>query len=160
MTDPREEFRLESEAAEHDARMALLRGRTLTDVAAQLVARGSTVRVVHAAGEVTGRAVARGPDLLVLAVPRGRAAVPLGSVHHVTEVDAPPTATPEPSPGTFRAWLAAHEGRADLEVHLVDGDVLPAGRLDAVAADHLVWTVDNRETYVAHTAIAAVLTPG
>lgn len=158
--DQPDEFRLDAEAAEADALMAMRRGRSLTDVATDLAHRGRVVEVVAGAHRVRGEARGAGEGVLLVDVAAGRIGVSLAAVQSLADLGRTELVTTIERPGTWRAWLTGLEGRAGVEVGLTDDTSLVAVSLLAVASDHLLTAAPMGESAIAIDHVAVVLIRG
>lgn len=152
------EARAEAEEAERLAALKALRRRSLTDLARELSVRGDRVVVVLTGLTLAGVVVHTAGDLLGLATPGGRVDVRLPAVTEIRVVE-PSRSDPPPSgpgPENFTARLFELE-MAGQEVTLGVAGEEVAGRLAAVAADHLlVVDHDGVERAVARHAVTHV----
>lgn len=152
-----DEFRAEAEAGEADAAIAAARARTIGDVAVDLAARGSQVRVEMAGRIVLGTAVGGASDVLLLRVRDTLVAVSLRTVHAVAEIAAPPRADDDIPVTSLMNWLYRSEGRPGIEIGLVGTSHTEPGLIEAVAVDHLVWRTSAGTQAVAIAAVAVVV---
>lgn len=160
----RYEAELRAEAAEYELLAAKdrLRGRDLADVAGELVARGDVVTISLSSRSFTGEVVHAAGDLACLATAGGEVDVHLGAPLAISVVERVHAGgrSRAGGPGSFAARLAEHEAagsRVELGARLSAG-AQPAGweriaRVEAVARDHVVVTVDGQPSFVALAAV-------
>lgn len=151
------EHRAEAEAYERLAARDLLRDRSLAAVAAELCHRGDRVAVRLRTRTITGEVIHAAGDLLSVRTPAGAVDVWLGAPLAVQVLERAPRGG-RPAGGAVRSFAArlaeleAAEAPVLLGVRVADGEL--AGRIEAVAFDHLVLVdPDALAWYVALTAI-------
>ncbi|MGH3440869.1 MAG: hypothetical protein ACRDUY_02270 [Nitriliruptorales bacterium] len=150
------ELREEAEEGERLAALAAARGRTLSDVAAELRSRGDRVAVRTGGRTIAGVVTHAGGDFFTLETAATTVEVNLRRPVVLTVVERAPSGGREPAGGaaTFRGRLLELEmDDAEIDVVVEGGDVL-SGRLGAVGRDHLVLRgAVGEETFVATAAI-------
>jgi hypothetical protein len=151
---------LRAEAAEYEALAAkdLLRRRSLSDVALDLVHRGDRVLVEVGAHRFTGTVVDATGDLAVVRTATGDVDVRLTAPLAIRVVE-PVRAGGRPrgrGARTFKARLTEHEAAgAEMELGCPPLDLVLRGRVEAVATDHLVIAdADGQRIHLALTAVA------
>lgn len=146
------EFREEAEEGERLAALAAARGRTLSDVAAELRSRGDLVSVRTGGRTLTGVVIHAGADFLTLETAATTVEVHLRRPVVLTVAERAPSGGREPAGGaaTFRGRLLELEmDRAEVDVVVDAVDVL-SGRLRVVGRDHIILVdPDGDETFVA-----------
>lgn len=133
------ELRSDAEQAERLAALRARRRRTLADLAGELAVRGDRVAVTLPGMTLRGTVVRAAGDLVSVATPGGVVDVNAAAVRTL-QVVAPATgvAPPPPcGPDGFKARLYELE-MAGARVLLGVGDDELAGRITAVAVDHLL----------------------
>ncbi|MGH2720814.1 MAG: hypothetical protein ACRDJO_04320 [Actinomycetota bacterium] len=161
----RSEIRLEAEEAERDAARSAAMGRTLRDVAADLMAHGDTV-VAHVSGQhtVEGAIVHVGADFLAIENRHFRTDIRLDALAHVGVAHRALAGGRGPSRREAPAWRArllelelggrrVRLGLRGLEEELV-------GTVALVGADHLALAGPARdpERFVPFASVAYVRT--
>ncbi len=138
----RDELRAEAEAYEALAAKALLRGRTLAEVAVELLHRGDRVAVRCGDEVFTGEVIDAVGDLVRIRLAVGAVDVDLAGVTSIRVVERVRSGGRGRGGGatSFTARLHEHEA-ARVSVEL-GGATLPSiqGRIEAVATDHVVLT--------------------
>lgn len=142
-------------AWEGDAERLRHKRRTLVDVLWEAMQRGDRVTVSCHGHSFAGKLAAARGDLAVLATVDAEVAINLAAVDHVTFVRDGDGVTGDRSYGSFRAYLGMLEVEGP-PVRLLGGDVDLAGRVDAVAADHVV-VLGPSETVVPIVRIVAIV---
>lgn len=155
-----DEFRLDAEAAEADALMAMRRGRSLVDVATDLAHRGRTVDVVVGERQLRGDACGAGDGVLLLDVAGDRVGVNLAAVRSLGDLGPAARVGVIERPGSWRAWLVGLEARAGVEVGMTsDASLIPMAIL-AVARDHLLVRTTAEEAAIALDHVSVVVVRG
>lgn len=158
----RAELRAEAAAYEELAARDRLRGRTLADVAAEALARGDLVTITVVGRAFTGTVTHTAGDLACLRTPAGE-----DVDVHLAGVVALRVARPARAggrsrgqgPASFAARLGEHEASGvvlEIGARTPEGGLV--GRVEAVAADHVVVTdVEGARCFLARAAIDYVL---
>jgi hypothetical protein len=142
-------------AWEGDAERLRQKRRGLVDVLWEAMQRGDRVTLGGAGHSFTGKlTIARG-DLAVLATHETDVAVNIGAVDLATFVRDGDGVSGDRSYRSFRAYLGMLEVEG-MTVRLLGRDIDIVGRVDAVAADH-VMVIGTTEATVPITRIAAVV---
>lgn len=158
------QLRAEAEDSERLAAQAARRGRSLADVARELMARGDTVTVAVPGRWFTGVIIHASGDLLTLRAAGGSVDVNLRAPAHLQVVQRARSGGLAGSDGasSFKARLFEIEMAGELVTLgcLTVGEEV-RGRIAAVGVDHLVWqSGGGREWYLPLVAVTHVLHAG
>ena len=153
-----QEWRAEFEATEFETHQDRLRRRTLRDVTEMLLHRGDRL-TLHAGGlQLSGQVTAGGTDYVTINTEHLCADARLDRVALLVTKRHSGGAQAGGMPSTWRARLTQMElTQETLEVHAPSLGVSRAGRIGAVAVDHL-WLVDTagQDFYVPFEEISVV----
>lgn len=154
------EFRRTAEEDEFAARKAALRARDLSQVAYELLSRGDTVRVTIGPTSLRGIITHARGDLATLTTTDGTELhVNLSGPIVLDVVERSSTggrAREQFGPETFIARLRELElGGAAVEVIVGAAEHMPAGRIEAVAVDHVMLSGESVH-FVPIAAVGAV----
>lgn len=159
-----EEFRAEAEEGERLAELARLRGRDLSELAAELRDRGDRIRLTAAGRSFVGTIDDAGQDHCTLRTQTGTVEVAFGGrpvTLTVEEAHATDVPDRRPYSATFRSRLRELEmdGRK-VQIGAAGMPDVLRGRIVAVAQDHIVVDdPDARRWYVAWESIRYVIVP-
>lgn len=157
------EFRWEAEELESDAEKLRTRGRTIGDVAQELMEQGDTVAVVSGTTTVTGPVIYAGGDLAVLQTGHALASVHLNGpiIMRIAARSQKGGVSADRGSGSFKARLAEFEQTGEVITLIVGGtaDTLD-GRVTTVGKDHIIVTGrDGTEWLTPLANIALALQP-
>ncbi|MDP8977479.1 MAG: hypothetical protein M3N17_02665 [Actinomycetota bacterium] len=150
----RAELRAEAEEYERLAALDLLRGRTLADVARELVGRGDIVAVTAGGRTFVGPVVHAAGDLACVRAAGEDVDVNLPATAAVRVVERRRSGgSPGAGPDSFKARLFEHE-RAGVPAEVGWAGERLLGVVRAVAVDHVVMDDDDGQRW--HLAIARI----
>lgn len=153
-----QEWRAELEATEFETHQVRVRRRTLQDVAKMLLHRGDRLTVQAGRLRLSGQVTAGGTDYVTINTKHLCADARLGKVALRVTKRHSGGAHAGGMPSTWRARLIQMElTRETVEVHAPSLGISLAGRIKAVAVDH-VWLVDaaGLDSYVPFEEISVV----